>query len=655
MISKYRIPLVLIAVLLTLGIAFLFNFPSSPSAAQELNKRDGTQTPYAMAGLFPGGGFRARLLDNSAYSDGGFFYASLLDIAGRYNPRLTSKTQGNGVSSPESESEKGPATSLASGAFTNKQLRERSMMAAKKPGILELLKGGGKGALMQGESPVPYSAQAVGFGETIPLSEIAKQPQIARKNGGVDNDAPENRIIRTFTEAAKAAASIKGGLKTDEALQTSINDPNAMPTPIQTFEGLGRTENINAGFGSLSPPDTNGFVGPNYYVQQTNLLVRVWNKSGTPLTNPFKLSSLFTVANGGPGGVCSTTDQGDPVVLYDQMADRWILSQFGFTGSGTTPPFHECVAISKTPDPTGAYYAYDFVTPGNEFPDYPKLGVWPDGYYMMVHQFTNGASFNGTGVYSFNRAKMLVGDPTATYIYFNLNLTNYPEGIGGSLPSSLDGLTPPPAGRPNTFAYFTSTEFGDPANGLRLFDFHSDFATPANSTFTEGPESTYNLPLSVAAFSTITPSGRSDVPQPTPTPTPAPTPTPQGLDAITDRLMHRMEYRNQGSYETLVLTHTVGAPASTTFGTFRAAPRYYELRRTGAGSFVVQEQATYAPGGAAPGDNISRWMASAAEDNQGDLALGCNVSSRAAGGNVYPGIRYAGRLAGDPAGGLQQG
>ena len=258
-----------------------------------------------------------------------------------------------------------------------------------------------------------------------------------------------------------------------------------MPAAGLTFEGLGRTENIAAGFGNLSPPDTNGYVGPNHYVQQTNLLVRVWNKAGVPLTAPFRLSSLWAIANGGPGGQCSASDAGDPVVLYDPLADRWLLSQFAFA-SQTAAPYHQCIAVSKTGNPTGSYYLYDFITGGttgvNEFPDYPKLGVWPDGYYMMVHQFTLGGPFNGTGAYSFNRAKMIAGDPSANYIYFNLSLANHPEGIGGSLPSDLDGLTPPPAGRPNTFVYFTTTEFGDPATGLRLFDFHSDFAVPANST-----------------------------------------------------------------------------------------------------------------------------------------------------------------------------
>ena len=496
------------------------------------------------------------------------------------------------------------------------------------------------------QGPEPISSQAVGFAETRPLSELAKLPaarNVEHDEGeGEGREAAENRAIKHPTAEALARASVPGGIQRDTVIQTTLPAPN-MPSPNVSFEGLNNTENFNAFGGRITPPDTDGSVGPNHYVQQINILVRVWDKAGTPLTAPFKLSSLFAPL----GGQCAVQDAGDPIVLYDPLADRWMLSQFAFA-SQFSPPYHQCIAISMTPDPTGAYFAYDFVTAGNEFPDYPKIGVWPDGYYMMVHQFTNGGPFNGSGVYSFDRVKMLAGNPTASYIYFNLNLTTNPEGVGGLLPSGVDGINPPPAGRPNTFAYITALDFGDPADGLRLFDFHADFATPANSTFTERPEATYNSPLAVAPFSLVTPTGnggRRAVPQP------LPANVTSAVDAITDRLMHRMQYRNQGGHETLVMNHTVGAPASTIFGTFRAAPRYYELRSTASGPFVVQEQATFAPGGS-PGDNISRWMGSASEDNQGNLAVGYSVSSAS---TVFPGIRYAGRLATDPPGGLAQG
>jgi len=182
----------------------------------------------------------------------------------------------------------------------------------------------------------------------------------------------------------------------------------SLPDPEVSFDGLTNTNNA-ASFGfRVSPPDTNGDVGPNHYVQMANLLVRVFNKAGAPLTPPFRLSSLFAPL----GGQCAADDAGDPVVLYDPLSDRWVLSQFAFLTTAA-PPYHECFAISQTPDPTGAYFLFDFVTPGANFPDYPKLGVWPDGYYMTTNQFLNGATFNGAGVFAFERARMVAGDPTA--------------------------------------------------------------------------------------------------------------------------------------------------------------------------------------------------------------------------------------------------
>ena len=280
-------------------------------------------------------------------------------------------------------------------------------------------------SLQDATPSAPISVQAEKFAESAPLSEIASSSAAVQTDveGGEDESA-ENRAVRHVSAAAYSKAqrsSALEALRRDTAVQLEAPAIN-IPSPSLTFEGLGRTENIAAGFGNLSPPDTNGDVGPNHYVQQTNLLVRVWNKAGIPLTAPFRLSALFAPL----GGQCAAPDAGDPIVLYDQLSDRWMLSQFAFTATNA-PPYHQCIAVSKTPDPTGAYFLYDFVTVGNEFPDYPKLGVWPDGYYMMVHQFTLGGPFNGTGAYAFNRLKMLAGDPTANFIYFNLNLASHPE------------------------------------------------------------------------------------------------------------------------------------------------------------------------------------------------------------------------------------
>jgi hypothetical protein len=416
----------------------------------------------------------------------------------------------------------------------------------------------------------------------------------------------------------------------DPVLQSPVAAPStlapAMPATISTFEGLGSRDNI-AQFGyTVMPPDTNGDVGPNHYVETVNLLVQVYSKStGAPLLRtPLKISSLFVHL----GGPCAAGDSGDPVVLYDPLADRWLLSELSVSG----PPYHECIAVSQTADPTGAYFVYDFTMPNSKFNDYPKFGVWPDGYYMTDNQFSSlSGPFQGGGVFAFDRAKMLVGDPTAAFIYFDLYLVD--STIGGMLPADLDG-PPPPAGTPNYFTYFTSRAFYDPQDGLRVFAFHADFATPANSTFTERPES----PIATAAFDPVFSCGTGGgdcIPQP------APATSSASLEVLSDRLMHRLQYRNFGTYESLVTNHTVDVDGSS-----HAGVRYYELRRSlPGGAFVVNEQASYAP------DTDHRWMASAAMDGQGNLAVGYSVSST----TTFPSIRYAGRLATDPPNGLFQG
>ena len=381
----------------------------------------------------------------------------------------------------------------------------------------------------------------------------------------------------------------------------------------------------------VAPASANGDVGPNHYVQQTNQMVRVFDKSGVALTIPFKLGSLWQLSVGGP---CALQGQGSPIVMYDQLADRWILSQVAFDAATFAPPYYECIAVSQTANPTGAYYLYSFAMPGNNLPDNPKLGVWPDAYYMSSNQLLNGLNPNGVGAFALDRARMLAGDPTASMVYFNL------PGFRPTLPSDLDGLTPPPAGAPNVFAFFTANEFGGgQVDGLRLFNFHVDFANPVNSSFIEraGPQ------LTVTAFNPLTPSGRDHIEQPAPANN-----TTHLLDSVSDRLMHRLAYRNFGTHQSLVVTHTVNVGTGTSIALHQAGIRYYELRKTGAATFSVADQGTFNP------DSANRWMGSAAMDYLGNLAVGYSVSSRSP-LVIFPSIRYAGRLATDAPGGLFQG
>ncbi len=483
------------------------------------------------------------------------------------------------------------------------------------------------------------SLAAVGFAESGAVRDLPKVSSTLTKGKMEEEINPENREIIRHVDPKIAPSRDKALFSTTaQAGRSRTVQPQALPTPAVSFDGISQADTIaadsNQGF---LPPDTNGAVGPNHFVQTVNSCFRVWNKAGSPVTATTSLGTLFS-----PLG-CGTSIDGDPIVLYDQLADRWIISEFCTVAS---PNDHQLVAVSKTSDPSGAYFLYDFMMPNNKFNDYPHLSVWPDGYYMTDNQFNQaGNTFQQAGVFAFDRAKMLAGDATAGFVYFDTALlfppgtgNNGSDGIGGMLPANADGLIPPAVGAPCPFAYVQAGEFGDPADQLRLFDFHADFTAPVNSTFTERPGS----PLPVAAFDPVTvPNSRNVVPQP------APAVAGSYLDAINDRLMFRLAYRNFGTSESLVLNHTVNAASNPAY---RAGVRFYQLSRsTPAAAFTIAEQQTFA---GVAGDTTSRWMGSVAMNFQGDIALGYSVSST----SVSPSIRYAARLNTDPPGsGLAQG
>ena len=395
----------------------------------------------------------------------------------------------------------------------------------------------------------------------------------------------------------------------DPALQTTPPSGN-MPDPIQNFEGVGNRNGV-------LPPDTDGDVGPNHYVQWVNLSFAVYDKAGNLLLGPLNGNTLWS----GFGGPCETHNDGDIIVKYDRMADRWLMSQLAFTFSPTFGPFYQCIAISQTPDPTGAFYRYAFKISDNKLNDYPKFGVWPDAYYLAVNQFAQ-SSYGGQGAVAFDRAAMLAGDPDARMVLFDL--LAFDPNLGGMLPSDFDGQAPRD-GSPNTYIEVDFPE-GYPTTDdiLQVFQFHVDWVDPTMSTFT-GP-----LVLLTDAFNANLCNFRNCVPQPG-----GPL-----LEALSDRLMYRLQYRNFGDHESLVMNHTVNV------GGNRAGIRWYELRKSGQDDWAIYQQGTYAPE-----DGINRWMGSIAMDGGGNIALGFSVSGSA----TFPSIRYAGRLAGDPPGELTQG
>ena len=379
----------------------------------------------------------------------------------------------------------------------------------------------------------------------------------------------------------------------DPVIQVGTVGPPTPPVTL-SFEGLG---NGQYGFSVTgAPPDTEGTVGATQYVQWVNTSFAVFNKStGALISGPTAGNTLWS----GFGGGCQSNNDGDPIVIYDKLAQRWVFSQF----SVSTTPYLQCIAVSTTSDATGTYNRYSFQY--SNFDDYPKMGVWPDAYYETFNMFS-GNTFLGSDACAYDRNAMLAGT-TATQVCFQQSAS-----VGGLLPSDMDGLTAPPSGSPNYMLYFGT-------NNLNLYKFHVDFATPSNSTFT-GP-----TVISVASFSALC-GGGTCVPQPS---------TSQKLDSLADRLMYRLAYRNFGSHESLVVNHSVVAGSG-------GGVRWYEIQNP-SGTPIVAQQSTFAP------DSNYRWMGSVAMDQAGDLALGYSVSSS----SISPSIRFAGRVPTDPASTLE--
>lgn len=446
---------------------------------------------------------------------------------------------------------------------------------------------------------------AVKFDISPPLREI--KPLVEKPQG--------------ITEIPDRPSGLEGPLgpqDVDPLVQTSVGG-GEMPAPIVSFNG---PPNLS----SVSPPDPVGDVGPNHYVAMSNLSFQIFDKAGNSLYGPALNNTLWS----GFGGPCQNENAGDPIVVYDQLADRWMLTQFTANG----PTYYNCVALSTTGDPTGTYYRWAFST-GSDFPDYPKYGVWTDAYYNSSRLFAGGATFSGIGVYAYNRAQMLAGNPATQVISFLATPGATPYNVGdGLLPSDLDGSTLPPPGTPNFFVGTMDNggPYGAPQDALTLWKFHADFAVPANSTFTLANT------LPIAPFDTIfpcSPGSRNCIPQPN---------TTNKVDILSyrQRPMWRLAYRNFGAHEALVTNQSVEA------GPNMAGIRWWEIRDPNGTPFIYQE-GTFAPG---LSDGIHRWMGSIAMDGSGNMALGYSASD---GTSTFPSSWYTGRLYSDPLGTLPQG
>jgi len=384
------------------------------------------------------------------------------------------------------------------------------------------------------------------------------------------------------------------------------------PTPILNFPGVGNIQ-------GYYPPDTEGAVGPNHYAQVVNVSYAIFDKTGTLAGGPWDTNALWASA---PGTACATHNDGDAIFNYDQFADRWMLTQFA-----VQPGQIVCFAISQTGDPLGAYYLYEVTTP--RFPDYFKIGIWPDPTHNAFYMGTNSGFQGQYDVFAVDRENMLLGLPArptqVKQSYLNL-----------MMPADVDGPTLPPAGSPGLFYTFRDggePYFGSPpADSLDLWAFDVDWATPANTTytmihsFTNAAGGFIDFNWSVCGF-----FASNCLPQPG---------TAVKIDSASWWPMQRLAYRNFGGHESLVGAWTVDVTGSPDL----AAPRWFELRRSG-GPWSIYQQGTHSP------DGDHRWMPSIAQDRDGNIAIGYSVVN--APNNLYPSIRYATRAAGDPLGTLQ--
>lgn len=468
------------------------------------------------------------------------------------------------------------------------------------------------------KAPSPRLLEAKAFDVSPAFSELAKRarPPIAARGLPPEiGPAVQDRGFSGDGAVQEPGARIAGA------------ESATISPPLLTFEGLSNLDNFNIFGGRVNPPDPNGDVGPNHYVEMVNLVFAVYDKQGNLLLGPVDTGSLwagFSIED-------CTDPSGDPIVLYDQTEDRWLLSQF----TTRDPIFYNCVAISQTGDPTGAYHRYAF-TSGEFFPDYPKYGVWTNSYLLTSRDFGPTTEY-GISVYALEKAKMIAGNPKARAIQFFLDSEVVPISLigDGLLPADIDGHRRPLDGAP---AVIVGTQddghpYGATFDALNIFELSVKWQS--------NPQASLSLvaQLPVASFDSIfpcSPGSRDCLPQP------GIVNPQQFLDILSyrQRPTWRLAYRNFGTHEALVTNQSVEALPGV------AGVRWYEIRRTN-GVFSVHQQGTYAPN-----DGVHRWMGSVAMDWKGNMALGYSVVNAV---DVFPGIRFTGRLSADPLGQMTLG
>jgi hypothetical protein len=365
------------------------------------------------------------------------------------------------------------------------------------------------------------------------------------------------------------------------------NDESTMQKEMGSRQSRGPIVSWQGMSGSGYPPDPSGAAGPDHYVQAVNTSWRVYDKTGTPVTNQANLSTVT-------GG----SNLGDPIVMYDRHAERWFISQF------QQSPNSIKVAISQTSDPTGAYYVYTFAF--SQFPDYPKYSIWWDGYY--------GTSNSNKTAFVFERDKMIAGDPGAQAVLLTATGANN-QGFRSVLPADADGDLPPNG----TPCYFFNVEdnawSGVSQDQIEVFEMTTDWVTPGNTSISS------SMTIPVASLDINFTGGFANIAQPG---------TSQRIDAIQQVLMYRAQHMRWVGSNTVMLSCAVD------LGSNRSGIRWWELRDANDGNWQIAQEGTYAPDATG-----SRWMSSIAMDKYGNVGMGYNYIDPS--NNKYASLAYTGR------------
>jgi Secretion system C-terminal sorting domain len=429
---------------------------------------------------------------------------------------------------------------------------------------------------------------------TVPLKDFVADAnwknEIVRDNNGIigEKEEFEDRLHPSIDKSA-----LPKGI--DPALQQKIFENNTaarIAGLTQNFNGMGNT--------GVSPADPSLCAGPNHVLQMINggsgAYLTIYDKNGTVALAQAYIDAISTI----PGA-------GDPVALYDQLADRYFISEFSASGNKLV------ILISQTNNPLGSWYVYSFTAPS--FPDYPHYGLWNTAYICTTNEVDNA-------VYAMDRTKMLAGNATATMQRFSI--ANSPTiSFQASTPVCLEGTTPPPAGAPAMIMRMVDDAWTPVADvdRLEMWNLTLDFTTPANSVLAQQPNlNTIAFDTDLCGYTTLDCISQ---------------PSAQKLDPLREVLMNKIIYRNFGTHQSVVCNHTVDVT-----GTDRAGVRWYEVRKTGAAAWNIYQQGTYSP------DGSNRWMGSICIDGSGAIGLAYNVSSS----TVFPSIRFTGRKACDALG-----